>query len=197
MPVAVKPKVPLYDGGKYTFNEHLNLKDDGFQYEIIKGVMKVVPAPSYEHQKLSGYLYVELGIFLRKNPIGIASYSPRDVKFSDDLKYQPDILFISREKLEINKHQYVDGPPDFIVEVLSPGTFSYDIREKFYNYEKFGVKEYWIMNPDNINGSEFYYLEQGQYKQFYPENMVIHSKVIEGFSIDLVKLEKSLDPFSC
>lgn len=180
---------PLYNGKKVTFEEYQKLKDDGFQYEIIEGVMNLMtPAPFRKHQRIIGKIYYKIELFLELNPIGIVEIAPRDVKLDDHLIYQPDILFISNERIEIDKEQYVDGAPDFIIEVLSEGTFLKDIRKKYDDYEKYGVKEYWIINPDNVRASIFSYLENDKYEQFYPEEEIIKSKVIKGFELNLAQL---------
>jgi len=190
-----KVKAPLYNGKKVSFDEYLKLKEDGFQYEIIEGVMRVTPAPFSRHQRLILKISYFIEGYLEKNPKGILYIAPRDVKFSKNNTYQPDILYISKERLNINKEEYVDGSPDFIIEILSKGTLSHDTRLKFYDYEKYGVREYWIFDPYNISFSEFYFLQNGKYEQFEPEDNILKSKVIEGFEIDLIQLEKSLDPF--
>ena len=193
--MATVMKKPLYQGKKVTFCEYQKLKYDGFQYEIIEGVMKVTPAPFFRHQAILSEIHGLLYIFLKTKPVGIVTIAPRDVKFSEKTTYQPDILFISKERLKISTEPFVDGPPDFIVEILSKGTISIDIRKKFNDYEKYGVKEYWIVNPDDVYLSEFHHLIDGKYEQFEPENNVVKSKIIEGFEVDLTELEKSIDPF--
>jgi Uma2 family endonuclease len=180
---------PLYQGKKVTLTEYERLAPDGFQYEVIQGIMRMVPAPFYEHQNLIGELYWLLKNFLKNQPIGIVSIAPRDVKFAENLTYQPDILFISKERLAINKRQYVDGAPDFIVEVISKGTLLHDTREKYTVYEQYGVREYWILNPDNIEISEFFFLQAGQYKAIGLEDNIIKSQVITGFELSLNQLE--------
>jgi Uma2 family endonuclease len=157
--------------------------------------MKVIAAPFSEHQLLVGEIYWRLRSFLEEHPIGLIYIAPRQVKFTNKIKYEPDVLFISNERLNINLRKYVDGAPDFIVEVLSKGTISTDTREKFLVYEQFGVKEYWIINPNDIESSEFYYLDEVKYKLFYPENNVVHSKLLEGFSLDLEKLEEYIKKY--
>ena len=186
---------PLYEGKSCNYTESLELVDDGFHYEIIEGVMSVVPAPLEKHQDILGYIYVELTNFLRQHPMGKVSLAPRDVKLAESLVYQPDLLFIAKERQTISKPQYVDGSPDFIIEILSGATLSRDTRIKFYDYEKYGVKEYWIVNPQDIKHSEFYSLEENHYTPFDPEKNTIYSKVIIGFSLDLVALEKYHNPF--
>ena len=193
--MATEIKKPLYQGKKVTFDEYQNLKYDGFQYEIIKGVMKVTPAPFPKHQRLITYLSAEIEFYLRKNPKGLVIVSPLDVKLTQDISYQPDIIYISKENLHIYQKKYINGSPDFLIEVLSKGTLRYDLGDKFNDYEKYGVKEYWIIDPNELEVSEFYHLKDGKYEQFESENNVVKSKVIEGFEVDLTELEKSLNPF--
>jgi len=190
--MATALKKPLYNGKKVTFDEYQKLKYDGFQYEIIKGVMKVTPSPFFRHQKLILKISYLIENYLEKNPIGDVSIAPRDVKLDETLTYQPDILYISKERFNINKKRYVDGSPDFIIEVVSKGTLTHDAGQKFNDYEKYGVKEYWIMNPDDLEVSEFYYLIDGKYEQFEPEKNIIKSRVIENFEINLEELEKNI-----
>ena len=193
--MATAMQKPLYQGKKVTFDEYQKLKYDGFQYEIIEGVMKVTPAPFFKHQAILNELTIQLGNFLKQSRKGILTTAPRDVKLDENLTYQPDILYISKERLAINKKSYVDGSPDFIIEILSKGTLRQDVGKKFNDYEKYGVKEYWIINPDSLEVSEFYYLVDDKYEQFEPENNILKSKVIEGFEVDFIELEKSIDPF--
>lgn len=193
MVIVSDQRKPLYEGRKVTFEEYMNLPDDGFRYEITEGIMNMMlPAPFKKHQKLIVRFSQILSNYLDENPIGIVYVAPRDVKFSETITRQPDIIYISNERLEIDKDNEIEGTPDFIIEILSPGTFGKDIRDKYLIYERFGVKEYWIINPDNINSSEFYYLEGNKYTQFYPDKSIIYSKVITGFSVDLKKLEAYL-----
>ena len=111
---------------------------------------------------------------------------------SEKCVYQPDILYIANERLSINKCQYVDGSPDFIIEILSIGTWARDTQDKFFDYEKYGVKEYWLLNPSNLFASQFYFLEENCYKAFCPQNNIISSKIIPGFTINLNALQKKV-----
>mgnify|MGYP001599180787 CR=1 FL=1 len=85
MSTLIQTEAPLYEGKLCNYDEHMLLEDDGFQYEIRDGVMHMVPAPFYSHQSLSGELQGRLYLFLEKNPIGIITAAPRDVKLSEKL----------------------------------------------------------------------------------------------------------------
>ena len=74
-------------------------------------------------------------------------YSPIDVYFSETETYQPDLVFIIKERLNIIGEQKIEGAPDVIMEILSPATAYYDLKAKMHVYEKSGVKEYWVVDP--------------------------------------------------
>ena len=72
-----------------------------------------------------------------------------DVYFEETETYQPDIIFISKDRLHIIERERIKGAPDLVIEILSPATAYYDLRKKFKIYEKHGVKEYWIVDPED------------------------------------------------
>lgn len=192
MAVLTDARVPLYNGKRCNYQEHLQLADDTFQYEIVEGVMTVVPAPYRDHQQLVVKLCFYLERFLQQNPLGRISVAPRDVKFSETLKYQPDILFISKDRLAIDQDQYVAGAPDLIIEILSPSTKARDLGDKRQDYERFGVQEYWIMDPSNLSSSQFYSLQTGTYQALPTSNGILHSRVLTGFQLNLIELQQQL-----
>ena len=180
---------PLYHGKKTTFEEYQKLKDDGFQYEIIEGVMHMTPAPFRRHQMIVGELYRRIANFLLNKPIGIVSLAPRDVKLSEKLTYQPDILFISKQRLHIIGEKNVQGPPDLVIEILSESTANRDLVQKKRLYAKFGVKEYWIVIPGE-EIVEIYTLKDALYvlgKSLGKED-AIESPLLKGLKIDLKKI---------
>ena len=85
--------------------------------------------------------------FVVENSLGEVYVAPFDVKLSETEVYQPDLLFISADRLTIIAEQQVNGAPDLVVEVLSPATGYYDLTKKRRVYEVSGVKEYWIVDP--------------------------------------------------
>ena len=184
--------IPLYNGKKSTYSKTLSLTDDGSQYELIQGVMLVTPAPFEEHQTLSMKLSWLINDYLENHPIGRVHAAPRDVRLSEELVYQPDLLYISHQRQQISKPQYVDGAPDLIVEILSPSSRLRDTQDKFRDYEYYGVREYWIMEPNQLINSCFYLLSEGKYQSLLPQNNILYSQVIQGFSLDLTALEKKL-----
>ena len=132
---------------RYTYDEYLNLPDDGKRYEVIDGELVMVADPYTIHQTVSGNLEYELRTFIKKHKLGKIFDAPTDVVLNEYNVVQPDILFIARDRLDIITEKNISGAPDLIVEILSPSTAYYALLEKKELYEKFGVKEYWIVDP--------------------------------------------------
>lgn len=104
------------------------------------------PAPKSPHHRVSKHLFRQLDRFVEANGLGEVFFAPVDVYFDGENVYEPDIFFITTERLSIVEDN-VYGAPDFIIEVLSPGTEKIDKIEKKAVYERCGVKEYWIVHP--------------------------------------------------
>jgi len=133
---------------KYTYEDFLNFPDDGKRHEIIDGEHYVTPSPNTKHQVVVGNLYLALGNYLKAHPIGAAFIAPFDVVFSDLNVVEPDLLYISRAHRSVLTEKHVRGEPDLVVEILSPGTRKTDEVTKRKLYERFGVQEYWVVDPD-------------------------------------------------
>ena len=133
---------------KFTYEDFLNFPDDGKRHEIIDGEHHVTPSPNTKHQTIVLNLAVAITAYLRAHPIGAAFVAPFDTVFSDLDIVEPDVLYISRERRSILTDQHVRGAPDLVVEVFSPGTRKTDEITKRKLYERFGVGEYWIVDPE-------------------------------------------------
>ena len=135
---------------RLTVRDYLDIpEDDENRYELIDGELYMAPAPSYDHQSGSYNLTLILGGFVSASRLGVLRYSPFDVYLSDGDVLQPDIVFISNDRLHIIHSDGLHGAPDLVVELLSPGTERIDRTLKRERYEKFGVGEYWLVGPDS------------------------------------------------
>ena len=133
---------------RLTVQDYLNIpEEDENRYELINGELYMAPAPSWEHQESSGNLYSILRAFVLANLLGRVVYSPIDMFLSDGDVFQPDIVFISNERLGIIRSDGIHGAPDLVIEVLSPGTERIDRTLKSERYEMSDVSEYWQANP--------------------------------------------------
>lgn len=178
---------------KMTYAEFKNLEipdGDTSIYELINGEIVRRASPNSPHQILSEKLSRRMGNFAEEHDLGQVLYAPLDVILDDVSAPQPDILFISKARFHvIDPNNGIVGAPDLIVEILSKGTGYLDKGTKKDLYEKFQVKEYWIV--DLIRRSiEVYALENGRYKlvSFSEEEDRITSGVLKGFELKLSKL---------
>lgn len=134
-----------------------------------------------KHQSISKKIFRLLDDYITKNNLGDVWYAPCDVIFSNINIVQPDVLFISNENHEILTALNIKGAPDLIIEILSPSTIENDRIIKKLVYEKFGVKEYWLVDPeqDTIEG---WTLNQGRFQliQKAQKTEIFRSKLIQG-----------------
>lgn len=167
--------------GPYRASDYERL-DEGAPYELIRGRLVMSPCPTPLHQILSGVLF-EILSKAAQTKGGVAMYAPMDVCFSDDTILQPDLLFVANERRQIiTKH--VEGAPDLVVEILSPSTGRRDKTEKLDLYAKYGVPEYWIVDPAT-QVIEFLLLNDGKYViEQQPDNHYRSPKLPE-IEIDL------------
>lgn len=132
---------------KFTYADYCLLPEES-RYELIEGELLMTPSPTLRHQSICTNLEFMLVSHVRKYDLGVVLHAPMDVKLSEHNVVQPDILFIAKERLGITTEHYVAAAPDLVVEVLSPGTRSRDIDIKKRLYGKYGVQEYWIVDPE-------------------------------------------------
>lgn len=132
---------------RFTYEDYLLLPEDR-RYEILDGDLFMTPAPTPYHQLVSRNLEFLLHRHVRERRLGEILYAPCDVVLSKTDVLQPDILFITADRRAIIGEKYISGPPDLVVEVLSPATADRDTDVKTKIYARFGVKEMWIADPD-------------------------------------------------
>lgn len=129
---------------KYTWNDYVSWSEDE-HWEILAGeAFSMSPAPSIRHQQISGEIFRQTANFFSGKKCQVFN-APTDVKLSDENIVKPDI-FVVCNKDQI-KDTHIDGAPELVIEVLSPSTESKDRHQKLNIYAKFGVKEYWLVNP--------------------------------------------------
>ncbi len=133
---------------KLTYEDFLQLPDDGKRHEIIDGVHYVTASPLARHQLVLGNLHFLIKAHLREHDLGEVFLSPFDVVFSDFDVVEPDLLYVSRERWPVVTRANVQGSPDLVVEILSPGTRKRDLGIKRKLYERCEVSEYWIVDPE-------------------------------------------------
>ena len=135
-------------GVKLTYDDFLLFPDDGKRHELIDGEHYVTPSPNRKHQAIVWNLITMIGPYLESHPVGRAFGAPFDVVFSQFDVVEPDLLFISNTRLEVLTTKNVQGAPNLVVEIGSPSTRRRDEIIKRKLYERFGVEEYWVIDPE-------------------------------------------------
>jgi len=139
---------PESRGIKFTYQDYLLFPEDGKRHELINGDHCVTPAPTTRHQIVSGNLFGPLHIFVRRNKLGKVFSAPTDVVLSEPDVVQPDLLFVSASHADRITRSHVQGPPDLVIEILSHHTRRTDEIVKRKLYERFGVPEFWVVDPE-------------------------------------------------
>jgi Uma2 family endonuclease len=121
--------------------------DDGLRYEVIDGELYVSPAPGERHQNASMVLSSILHVHVRTHDLGRVYAAPFGVILDEDNGVQPDIVFVSRERLDIISERGLESAPDLVVEILSPSTRRRDIGIKLRRYAASRVPHYWTLDP--------------------------------------------------
>ena len=141
--------IPSSSDARLTYEDLARMPDDGMRHEIIDGVHYVTPAPIVRHQRLVTRLLVAIGSFLEVNAgIGEVFGARFDVIFTRFDVVEPDLLFVADDQRSILTEANARGAPALVVEVLSPGTKKRDLGVKKDLFDRGGVREYWIVDPE-------------------------------------------------
>ncbi|MEW6326705.1 MAG: Uma2 family endonuclease [Thermodesulfobacteriota bacterium] len=170
----------------WTYQEYLELPPDGKVYQIIRGELYMVPAPTTYHQEVGINLTLIIWNYVKKTGWGKIYNAPIDVIFTSTDIVQPDIVGISKDRFGIVKENGIVGAPDFVVEILSPSTLSIDTKLKKALYERHGVFEYWLVYPEEKKVESFL-LRQGSYTgpKAYLRDEEAEVSSIPGLTVDL------------
>jgi Uma2 family endonuclease len=143
---------------KFTVQDYMTWPDEE-RWEIIDGIpYDMSPAPNTYHQTVCLNFGSVLKIALRGKTCK-AFIAPTDVVLSDYDVVQPDVFVVCDPKKDTGRN--IQGAPDLVVEILSPSTSTKDRREKYYLYEKYGVREYVVIDPDGKHAQRFFRGENG------------------------------------
>jgi Uma2 family endonuclease len=177
--------------GQWTEADYFALPDTNRYIELSEGELIMPPHPTETHQRIVGDVYVMLRGFVEDHHLGTVRLAPLPVRLWRGKIREPDILFVAHEHSDRIGEQ-VYGPPDLVVEVLSPGTWRADRHEKFSEYAQAGVREYWMVDPDACT-VEVFVLRKGALRQSsgqayellgkWGKGEKAHSEVLAGFGV--------------
>lgn len=166
---------------KMTYEEFLAWADEDTLAEWVGGEVIMVSPASTRHQQLAGFLEKVIGLYVEQRGLGQVLSAPFQMKLEQGR--EPDLLFIASAHLERLRGTYLDGPADLVVEIVSPESVGRDRGEKFYEYARGGVREYWLIDPQ-IEWADFYRLEGERYRPaFSSDRGTYHAGILPDFWI--------------
>jgi len=168
-------------GMKMSYQEFLEWCDEDTWAEWVDGEVIMTSPASRRHQEIALFLGQVIGLYVEQLGSGRVLVPPFQMKLERSGR-EPDLLFVAREHLDRLKENYLDGPADLVIEIVSPDSVERDRGSKFVEYEAAGVREYWLIDPLRER-AEFYQLdEEGFYRPVLPEvGGVYHSQAVPGF----------------
>lgn len=175
----------LVDMPLLTVEDYRNLPETGPHYQLIEGYLYMAPAPNRYHQEISRNLEFIIGRFLEKQPLGKMYHAPFDVVLGEYDVFQPDILFVSKERYGILTEAGAEGAPDFIAEILSPRTATLDVVNKKKQYAHTGVAELWIIDPKKRRIEIFHLQENPRHPvAIHGEKSSFESRTFPGLTFE-------------
>lgn len=133
---------------RLTYDDFVHFPDDGRRHELIDGAHYVTPSPDVRHQAIVVRLVVAIATYLQQHPVGRVFVAPLDVVLSTHDIVEPDLLFVATDQSDIVTDSNIQGPPALVVEVLSHSTRKRDAQAKRRLFERSGVREYWLVDPE-------------------------------------------------
>jgi len=169
--------------GEWKEEDYFSLPDTNRYVELSDGRIIMPPHPTFSHQEALKRLFLRLQAFVEKNNLGIVQIAPLPVRLWPGKIREPDIFFIGKEHSD-RIGERVCGVPDLVVEVISSSTERTDRVEKFLEYAKAGIREYWLIDPEKKT-VEVYSLRGGDYILLgkYSGSQVATSEMLPGFKL--------------
>lgn len=172
-----------HPGRRMTEEEFVEWCDAKTKAEWVDGEVLVMSPVTDPHSNINGWLLTLIRLFVEANDFGLVRGPEFQVRLAaQKQRREPDVLFVSKNRKDLIRHTYVDGPPDLIIEIVSPESVARDWREKYIAYKSAGVREYWVIDP-SVNRMEVYALRNGDYALINPVEGAVRSEVLPGFFI--------------
>jgi Uma2 family endonuclease len=177
--------LPLFPRqGEWTEADYFRLPESNRIIELSEGRLIISPSPTAQHQRVSIRLTFLLTNYVFPRKLGELVTAPMDTRLYEGVVRQPDIEFMSNEHLDRITDKW--GVPDLVVEILSEGTAEIDKEDKYLEYQRAGVLEYWIVDPFK-QSVEIYTLEHGNYSLYGISGTgdIAKSKLLDGFEVSI------------
>ena len=164
-----------------SYEEFLDWLDEDTLAEWVEGEVIMTSPVSDTHQNLADFLTAVLRVFVESRELGWVRSAPFQMKLAASSR-EPDLLFVTSNQLDRVRRTYLDGPASLAVEIVSPESAGRDRGEKFYEYERGGISEYWLLDPQTRRAEFYQFSSEGQYHLIAPDKEgVYRSTVLPGF----------------
>ncbi|MBI3242500.1 MAG: Uma2 family endonuclease [Chloroflexi bacterium] len=170
---------------RLTHQDFIRLAPEDRKAELIDGILIIMPTPSDIHERLQVFLVKVIGLFADFFSLGEVRGSRSAVRISLHQTYEPDILFVRKDRLHIFADNEIMEAPDLVIEILSNSTAQYDRGVKRENYEKAGVRELWLIDPYGPTGTQFYQRQGERLIEVAPVDGIIHSVALPNFKLKI------------
>ncbi len=168
----------------YTFDDFCFLVKDGQKADLIDGVIYMASPDSIESNRLSKWLLGVTDDYAIEKDLGECFMLRVAFRLDEKNAPEPDIGFVKKSGLHLVRKGYIAGPPDASFEIVSPESIERHYYKKKDQYEKYGVREYWIIDPMEETVTLLRLNKRGKYQEVRPKDGILHSEVIEGFWLD-------------
>jgi Uma2 family endonuclease len=175
-PRLVAPK-PVRGMDYEQFKVYLKGEQKG---DLIDGVAKIMAPASFSHERIFGFLFTLVRLYVSAKDLGVVLGSRTLVRIDERNGFEPDLLFVSKERQHIIKEIELTEAPDVAVEIVSRSSMIDDRARKFAGYERAGVKEYWLIDPEKKE-AEFFERSGEEFALVELAEGVFHSKAVPGF----------------
>ena len=172
-----------------TYADYVRLTPpDNGNYELHQGKLVFIASPLALHQIVGGNLHTYISYFVKQNKLGRLLSAPMDVRFTPHDIVQPDLLFISQERISIIQ-KIIEGAPDLVVEIKSSSNTSAELKFKKYLYEMGGVREYWLVNIEAKTIRQYELIdEELQLQRVLKITDTLRSSVLPNFEMQMASV---------
>ena len=194
-PISFDPGVSACTDAPLTVEEFCDLVDEDTNAELVEGVIVMKSPVSEPHEGVFEFLYTLLSQYVQHRNLGRVRGPKTLIRITRHTGREPDLLFVSKERLDIVRTDYVAGAPDLVVEIVSPHDRPHELIAKQAEYEDVGVRELWSVDQPKKAVQVFDLNENGEFEQRDLTGGVLEAKTVPGFRIRVDWLWSELDQF--
>lgn len=184
-PLRLEPETVFCTDRPLTVEEFYEMIDEDTNAELVEGVIVMKSPVSYQHETLFSFLYTMLNLYVKERNLGQVLGSRTVVRITNHTGREPDLLFVSKERLNIIHKNDIQGAPDLVVEIISPWDDRREIVAKQSEYEQIGVREFWLIDQPKQRIFVYDLSPEGNFVERQIQGGSLHSTTVEGLKIQL------------